>query len=503
MPLTHRQQYKWSIVIAIALMLVVQNLDFSAVNLAITPIAKTFHTAISKAQWVLSVYFLAWGTFVITAGRLADLYGRRKLFLLGSTLFTFSSLTAAFAPSIWMLIISRFFQGLGSAAMAPAGRTLIYEAIPVKRAGLGVGIISTAVGLGLAFGPSLGGVIFEFLSWRWLFVINLPIGLFVITIIYFSVKNPSPIKSHMTFDYWGMLFLSVGIFGITFFINEIQYSFNFGLIILLFFSLTCLFYFIRRQLQSNSPLINLNIFQNRFFVTSALLRMLLNIVFSITFFTIALFLQNVLNYSSLKAGQIFLAATLALSISSPLSGHLIDLMGGKKPALMGALFLLTASFLIAQLAITSHAWQIIIPLILLGLGMAFTNTATMDLILRNIPEKNMNANYSISTMLSMFASSLGIIFSTLIMIKAAYRKIIELILSQNISLNNEQILQIQNMVKQSHFSAVNLKVFPVNLQALIQSDFRIALKYAFDINMYVCVTAALLSLIIVLKFSRQ
>src|SRR6266511_6035270 len=164
--------------------------DFSAINVAIPQIEEDFETDVSTAQWVVNAYALTFGVLIVTGGRLADLFGRRRAFFVGSAIFAAMSLSGGVAQTEAWLIASRVLMGIGGALMWPAILGMTYAALPEARAGLAGGLILGAAGIGNAMGPLLGGLLTDELSWRWIFFLNVPIAAFAVLVTYFKVHQP-------------------------------------------------------------------------------------------------------------------------------------------------------------------------------------------------------------------------------------------------------------------------------------------------------------------------
>jgi len=190
--------------------LVIAN-DFSAVNVAIPTMEKDFSTSINTIQWVVNAYALTFGVMIVTGGRLADMFGRRRAFFLGTAIFASMSALGGAAQSETWLIATRIVMGIGGALMWPAILGMTFELLPSEKAGLAGGIILGAAGLGNAIGPLIGGVLTDALSWRWIFFLNVPIALFAVVVTYYLVQVKEPEVGTQKIDYPGIATLSVGL----------------------------------------------------------------------------------------------------------------------------------------------------------------------------------------------------------------------------------------------------------------------------------------------------
>ncbi len=189
--------------------LVVAN-DFTALSVALPAIERDLHTDVTTVQWVINGYAMVFGVLIVTGGRLADMFGRRRIFMLGATLFAVFSVIGGVAPSIWVLLACRFLMGIGGAMMWPAILGMTYGLLPPSKAGLAGGVILGAAGFGNAVGPLLGGLLTDSVGWRWIFFVNLPVAAIAIAITLLVVPRDVETK-HGKLDYLGTAVLSIGL----------------------------------------------------------------------------------------------------------------------------------------------------------------------------------------------------------------------------------------------------------------------------------------------------
>src|SRR6478735_9439510 len=196
--------------------------DFSAINVALPTMEKDFDTNVNTIQWVVNAYALTFGVMIVTGGRLADMFGRRNAFFLGTAIFASMSALGGAAQSETWLIATRTVMGIGGALMWPAILGMTYELLPAEKAGLAGGIILGAAGLGNAIGPLIGGVLTDTLSWRWIFFLNVPISIFAVLVTYFLVHVKEPEAEDQRIDYPGIAALSVGLVSLLIALDQID-----------------------------------------------------------------------------------------------------------------------------------------------------------------------------------------------------------------------------------------------------------------------------------------
>src|SRR4051794_30496380 len=197
--------------VAMGLGVIVIANDFTALNVALPSIEHDFNIDVGTAQWVINAYALTFGMAIVTGGRLADMFGRRRAFFLGSAIFAAFSLAGGVAQDAPWLIATRVGMGIGGALMWPAILGMTYAALPESKAGLAGGLILGAAGIGNAMGPLLGGVLTDELSWRWIFFVNLPIAAFAVAVTWAKVHQPRPEVADTRIDYPGITVLSTGL----------------------------------------------------------------------------------------------------------------------------------------------------------------------------------------------------------------------------------------------------------------------------------------------------
>ena len=185
--------------------------DFSALTVALPAIEKEFDTDVGTVQWVINAYALTFGVLIVAGGRLADIFGRKRIFLIGTAIFAGFSLLGGAAQDTSWLIACRALMGIGGAMMWPAILGMTYAALPESRAGLAGGLILGAAGIGNAIGPMVGGLLTDLLSWRWIFFVNVPIAAFGALVTWLAIHQTEPQQSDRRIDYSGVASLSLGL----------------------------------------------------------------------------------------------------------------------------------------------------------------------------------------------------------------------------------------------------------------------------------------------------
>ena len=330
---------KWWVLFGLGLSIVILNLDLTIVNLALPVIASVFHISITDLQWINNSFLLAYTCITILGGYWADRYGRKKIYQWGIFIFAIGSLIAGIAINSATLIVGRTLQGLGIGISFQLGLILIGESFPENRRGMAIGLLSTFAGITQALGPTLGGVIVQWLGWRWAFIINLPICPVVMLIIWkkchAGIERSNP---HRPLHIPSLVTLLLGLVAITAALNQMHIwgasslKFISTLIAgLVFGGLT-----IWMQFRIANPLIDLSLFKIRIYKAINLIRPLFQFVFFGFYFVLPLYLQNFLGYSPSQSGLIILIMSIAMGILAPIIGRSIDRIGVRLPLIAAA-----------------------------------------------------------------------------------------------------------------------------------------------------------------------
>lgn len=349
---------KWLTLLAACFGLLMLYIDLFIVNVALPAIGRDFHAPLSTVSWTISGYVLMIGVLPMGIGRLGDLWGQRRVYLAGLALFSVASLICSLAPTITALIIFRVIQGIGAAVMTPGTLAIIVRAFPQEQRGLAIGIYGGISGLGLIAGPVLGGLLVQGESWRWIFFVNVPLGVLALIMAVLFVPESRETTGAVAVDWSGLLFLSTGLLCLLFgFTRAGDVGWTNGLVIASsLLGLVILVLFVITERRVRWPLIDLALFRNLPFVMGCL---------SFFFFSAALFgsqpywslfMQNTLGFTPLQGGLAFLPATGLIALLTPLSGLLAQWAGRRLYIfLLIALLGIGLSFLYIVVALTPQS----------------------------------------------------------------------------------------------------------------------------------------------------
>jgi EmrB/QacA subfamily drug resistance transporter len=366
----------WFILVLLALAQFMVVLDVSIVNVALPAIQKAFHLSQDNLQWVITAYTLTFGGLLLLGGRAADLLGRRRAFLAGITLFTLSSLGTGLAQSGSMLIVFRGLQGLGGAFMSPAALSIV---LVTYREGhernLALSVWAAVASGGAAVGVLLGGIITQYLTWRWNFFINVPVGIFVVLTALRILDKHESEADHNDFDILGALSITGSLMALVYGLVKAPIQGWTGHTALTFFgiSIALIIVFIVNESRAKHPLVPLRIFKIRNLVGADSMMMFMAAgLFSVFFFT-TLYLQEILLYSPTKTGLSFLVIPVAIAAVATNVPRVIKRIGFKPIMMVAPLVVSAGLFWVSHLPVHGTFWGNIAPgMILLGLGMGAT-----------------------------------------------------------------------------------------------------------------------------------
>ncbi len=373
---TRQEPRRWS---ALALIVTAQFmviLDVAIVNVALPSIKADLGFSQTSLQWVISAYAILFGGALLLGGRLADLLGRRRLFLAGLTLFATSSLLCGLAWSEGSLIAFRAVQGLGGALLAPAALSLLMTTFTEGRErNLALGIYGAASGSGAAAGVLLGGVLTSYLSWSWIFFINVPVGVAAIALTPVLLRESRAALGHRHFDFAGAASITAGLMLLVYAMTRAT-SDGWGAdttVGLLTGSAVLILGFVAIELRSRSPLLPLRIFRLRTLTAANATMAIVGAVAFSEFFLLTLYLQDVLHYSAVQTGAAFAAFALSVVVSSNLAQALVGRFGVRATLTAGLLVAASSVALLTSLPVHGHYfWDLFPAFVLGGVGMGFS-----------------------------------------------------------------------------------------------------------------------------------
>lgn len=354
--------------------------DFSALNVALPQIEKDFDAQVSTVQWVVNAYALVFGMLIVAGGRLADLFGRRRMFFVGAGIFTAFSIAGGAAQDIDWLIAARALMGIGGALMWPAILGMTYAALPEDKAGLAGGLILGVAGLGNVIGPLLGGVLTEELSWRWIFFANVPIAAFAVLVTLWKMHQVEVRTEGERIDYWGIATLSVALVSLLVAFDQAT-DWGWGdprivALLAVFIVLVPVFVLIERRM-GQSALIPPDVARNVSFAASCLAILLLSPTFFASLLYLPQFMIKLFGYNPVQAGLGLLPMMGMFAITSFIAGPLYNRLGPKVIITAGAGCVALGPFLLSFAHSDATLGTLVPGMTVLGIGAGlFYSSAT-------------------------------------------------------------------------------------------------------------------------------
>src|SRR3989454_11268045 len=317
---------KWWTLAAVAFGLFMIMLDNTVVNVALPSIQRDLKVSVAGLEWVVNAYFLTFAVLMLTGGKLADLLGRRRIFIVGLLIFTVSSLACGLASSGQMLIAARAVQGVGAAMMNPATLSIITATFPPRQRGLAMGIWVGVSAVALALGPITGGLLAEHAHWSWIFFINVPIGVFAILAARIVIRESKDSSADQRLDLPGLATSGSALLALTYALIEANNKGWTSPEILSLFGVAVvgLLAFVALEKRQRAPMLDLSLFRNRTFAGANATMALVALAMFGVFFFVSLFVQNILHYSPVQAGASFLPMTLCIIFFAPVAAKVSD-----------------------------------------------------------------------------------------------------------------------------------------------------------------------------------
>jgi EmrB/QacA subfamily drug resistance transporter len=405
-PVSHRsaahaepERNPWVILIVLCTAVFMLLLDTTIVNNAQVKIREGLNANLTEIQWVLDSYILTYAVLLLSLGRLGDVFGRKRLFLLGMALFTLASGFCGISSwlggqigvsGVNMLIASRVLQGIGGAMMMPQSLSLLTVNFPPEKRGTAMGIWGSIVGLGAVAGPLIGGYLVTHYAWEWVFLINLPVGAGALIAAARIIPESTDPSATRKLDWTGLALSGIGIFLFVYGIIEgnlkgwsnpqIYGSISLGLILTVVF--------VWWELHVPDPMMKVELFRIRNFSIGNIVALAVSFGMLGLFFPMTIYMQGILGYSAIKAGLAMSPMSITILFAAPFSGRLSDRIGTRWILFGGLLTQVVGIFyIIRQSTLGATPWTLLPALVLTGLGMGFTFAPMTAAVMRDVPPR--------------------------------------------------------------------------------------------------------------------
>ena len=403
------EHQKWYVLAASSLGAFFATVMATSVNIMLPSLERIFDTEFALVQWVVLSFLLANITLLPILGRLADMLGRKKMFVMGYLVFTVGSLACALVSSVWLLIATRVIQGIGAAIITALGFALITSNFPSEERGKAIGINGAILSAGIVVGPTLGGLLIESFTWRHVFAIGIPSGLLGTFLALSFVPMDKPIPGQK-FDLAGAFSLFAALLSLSLAVTMGQrLGFTDALVLQLFAAaLLAGILFIRVELRATQPAIDLQLFRNSELSVGLLAGLSVFICISGAIFVVPFFLQNVVGYGSQQTGLLMSVVPIVLVIIAPIAGSLSDRYGARPITIAGLCSLLVGYSLARTLHPDVTALGYVLRFLPIGLGMGTFQSPNNSAIMGSVPREQAGVAGGLLVMTRTFGQTVGI-----------------------------------------------------------------------------------------------
>ncbi|MGH3131105.1 MAG: MFS transporter [Gaiellaceae bacterium] len=401
---------RWWTLAAVSFGLFMIMLDNTVVNVALPSIQRDLGADLSDLQWIVTGYALAFAALMLTGGKLADLLGRRLIFVVGLAVFTGASLACGLADSGDFLIGARIVQGVGAALMNPATLSIISATFPPHQRGMAIGIWAGVSGLALAIGPLVGGLLAEHVHWSWIFFVNVPVGVVAIAASFLLIDETRDTSAEQRLDLPGLLSSGIGLFALTYGLIEANtYGWTSARILAAFaVAAAGLGAFVVLERRQRIPMLDLTLFRNRTFAGANLVMLLVALAMFGVFFFVSLYMQDILGYSAVQAGAAFLPMTVMIILIAPIAGKASDRIGSRWLMATGMVLVGIQLLSTSRLGVGASFWDLLPLFVIGGVGMALVMTPTAAAVLSGVPVDKSGVGSAVLNSCRQVGGSLGI-----------------------------------------------------------------------------------------------
>jgi EmrB/QacA subfamily drug resistance transporter len=400
---------KWYVMAAVAMGVFLATIDGSIVNVALPTLVHELGTEFAVVQWVVLGYLLTVTTLMLSVGRLGDMTGKKLPYAIGFVIFTLGSALCGLAPSVYWLIAFRVAQGVGAAMLMALGMAIVTEAFPPSERGRALGLTGTMVSIGIVTGPVLGGLMIGNLSWRWIFFVNLPIGLVGTWMVLRFVPALRP-PGGQRFDLLGAatLFLGLGSLMLALTMGQRRGFTDVGVLALSAASLVFFALFVALERRIQDPMIDLSLFRNRLFDINLVTGFCVFVSMAGTILLMPFYLENVLGYDPQSVGFLLAIVPIAVGITAPLSGSLSDRIGTRPITVAGLSIMLLGFLAVSTLSAQTTPLGYVLRFLPIGAGIGIFQSPNNSAVMGAVPRQRLGVASGLLSVTRTLGQSTGI-----------------------------------------------------------------------------------------------
>jgi len=407
--------YKWLGLLVVVVGTFMAILDTSIVNIAIPKMMAVFGVTEDSIKWVLTGYMLTMGMVIPLTGYLGDRYGTKKLYIWALAIFTVGSALCGLAPSNSFMIVARIIQALGGGMIMPVGMSMIYQMFPPSERGMALGVWGIAAMAAPAIGPTTGGFIVQYMDWRLIFTVNIPVGVLGVILAMLLLKE-LPRRPANSFDWIGALSSAIGLSCLLFVFGESSINWNdFANILLVIVGVFSLVLFVVNELTHPEPLLDLRLLKIWPFTLSILISSTIGIALFGGVFLLPIFWQNLQGFTALQTGMFMFPSAIATGITMPIGGKLFDKFGAKPLVLPGLIILAITTFQLTKISLATDPHTIMIIYMIRGIGVGLAMMPASTAGMNAVPMHLIGRASALSNVIRQVANSLGITLLTTFM----------------------------------------------------------------------------------------
>ena len=476
--------------------------DFTALDVALPAIEKDFNVDVGTAQWVVNAYALVFGLAIVTGGRLADMYGRKRVFYIGAAVFAGFSLIGALAPTADALIGARLGMGIGGALIWPAVLGMTYAALPVSRAALAGGLILGVAGIGNAVGPLVGGALTELISWRAIFLLNVPVAAIAVLVTAAKIHQEEDLQEERI-DYAGMATLSAGLFLLLLGLDQsADWGFSDPRVIAMFgLSAALIAAFVRIEPRlGEGALVPGSVMRNRAFVAASGSVLLVSAVFFVIVVYVPQFLIKILDFTPLQAGLGLLPMMATFAATSFYSASLYERFGPKKVISVGALFLAVGTLLLSFLSASSGYPSLVVGLFIVGIGVGLFYSSITTAAVTALPESQSSLAGGIVYMFQIAGGAVGLAAITTLFTRVSEARLASDAAAAGTPLTGDQESVLHGLLAGTDAAAAALAQLGAGAQAEITEIVRDSFVTGIDTSFKAIAAIAFVGLLVVIRY---
>jgi EmrB/QacA subfamily drug resistance transporter len=493
----------WLAIVAMALAVFVIANDVTAMSVALPAIENDFDSDVSVVQWVVNAYALVFGVLIVTGGRLADMFGRRKILFIGAAIFAFFSLLGGLAPNVELLIAARALMGIGGAMMWPAILGLVYAILPEDRAPLAGALVIGTAGIGNAMGPMLGGALTDAFSWRWILILNVPIAAIACLVTWRTVHVPNPSERNRI-DYAGIATVSIGLVALLMALAQAPdegwgSAFVIGGFVLAAVLLVS-FVFIERAMRDDA-LVPGDVMGNGNFLSACIATLLMSATFFAALLYLPQFFQKVLDYSPVAAGAALLPLMGTFALTSFVAGRLYTKFGPKLMVTAGAIGIAIGPLLWSRIEPNSGYGDLVPGMIIAGMGIGlFYSSVTTAGVTSLDPSKSSLAG-GILYMFQVAGGAVGLGITTTVFLVGANNGLADSTRDAGVQFTAEEQEAVRGVLAGTDSAQTILEKYAGQLGdqlvELVRDAFATGLRWAFLLDGALAVCGAVVSILFV------